>query len=113
MTFEENGKEQTFIVSSQLYGEKWKSPMPRFAANLGYNPLEPLKPTTVDPSQSAIYASNKSKGAMPRDEHLVAEVPAAQFDWNSAGLVNPLDGKPDIFVAFVNFVDHFEFIVKF
>lgn len=24
---------------------------------------------------------------------LIPDVPAAQFDWNSSGLINPLDGK--------------------
>lgn len=28
----------------QIYGPRWKENVPRFAANLGYSPLEPSKP---------------------------------------------------------------------
>lgn len=52
--------------------------MPRFAANLGFSPLEPIKPSGV-PGTASSNSSN--------------EIPAAQFDWNSSGLTNPLDGK--------------------
>lgn len=81
-----------------MYGEHWKSPLPRFASNLGYNALEPLKPMTVDKSQpiamhsqlgDAVTASGSESGIKLER---MPEVPAAQFDWNSAGLVNPLDG---------------------
>lgn len=53
--------------------------MPRFAANLGFSPLEPMKSDGV--LQPTASSSIKS-----------TEIPAAQFDWNSSGLVNPLDG---------------------
>lgn len=53
--------------------------MPRFAANLGFSPLEPMKPSAVSGSSSNSSATN--------------EIPAAQFDWNSSGLTNPLDGN--------------------
>lgn len=55
--------------------------MPRFAANLGCSPLEPMKPSSVS------GASNSSNSSVSN------EIPAAQFDWNSSGLTNPLDGK--------------------
>lgn len=55
--------------------------MPRFAANLGFSPLEPSKPNSVP------GASNSGNSSASN------EIPAAQFDWNSSGLTNPLDGK--------------------
>lgn len=87
-----------------MYGENWKSPLPRFAANLGYNALEPLKPVAVD--HSSVNNNNSSSIAPSKSKEFVnasstepairtdrpPEVPAVQFDWNSAGLVNPLDG---------------------
>ncbi|KAH8359038.1 hypothetical protein KR093_004086 [Drosophila rubida] len=33
-----------------LFGDKWNSSMPRFAANLSYDPLKPLKPMSATPS---------------------------------------------------------------
>lgn len=82
--------------------------MPRFAANLGYNPLEPLKPGT---SQNQInIASNKTKGTTS-NEPILAEVPAAQFDWNSSGLVNPLDGKINYFQICIHM--HFSSLFTF
>ncbi|XP_037026037.1 uncharacterized protein LOC119067263 [Bradysia coprophila] len=60
-----------------LYGGKWNSSMPRFAANLGFSPLEPMKPSNVSGPSSSV----------------TNEIPAAQFDWNSSGLTNPLDAS--------------------
>ncbi|KAG4075651.1 hypothetical protein HA402_003476 [Bradysia odoriphaga] len=60
-----------------LYGGKWNSSMPRFAANLGFSPLEPMKPSSVSGPSSSV----------------TNEIPAAQFDWNSSGLTNPLDAS--------------------
>lgn len=92
----------TFRLPFQMYGENWKSPLPRFAANLGYNALEPLKPVAVDNSSinnNNNLAPSKSKESVNTSSaeptikmERSPEVPAAQFDWNSAGLVNPLDG---------------------
>ena len=57
--------------------------MPRFAANLGGSPLQPVKSGNVaGNSQPALEADNVSD-----------EVPVAQFDWIGSGLVNPLDGN--------------------
>lgn len=67
---------------------KWNSSMPRFAANLSFDPIQPqtiLQPTKVESSKASI--SGEPVAAPSSD------VPAAQFDWSSAGLVNPLDGK--------------------
>ena len=65
--------------------------MPRFAANLSLNPIEPIKPTVSQSSTSApkeITHSILQPTKAPTDF-----VPEAEFDWNSSGLVNPLDGK--------------------
>lgn len=99
--------------------------MPRFAANLGFTPLEPLKPlsrttsfepqpittamsvantstsTTMSTMSSISHNNNKNNGNntsittndAPLGNIITGDVPAAQFDWNSSGLVNPLDGK--------------------
>lgn len=57
--------------------------VPKFAANLTSSPLEPLKPEIISPSPTS----------QPKEPNLNDEVPVAQFDWNSSGLVNPLDCK--------------------
>ncbi|XP_011503891.1 PREDICTED: aftiphilin [Ceratosolen solmsi marchali] len=67
-----------------LFGPRWNPNIPRFAANLGYSPLEPVKAFN-DIQQ--IIASNHNKTSSAVTE----EVPAAQFDWHSSGLINPLD----------------------
>lgn len=41
---------------------------------MSFNPLEPMKPEAAPGARTT-------------------EIPAAKFDWNSSGLVNPLDGK--------------------
>ncbi|XP_003426451.1 aftiphilin isoform X2 [Nasonia vitripennis] len=69
-----------------LFGPRWNPNIPRFAANLGFSPLEPVK-ASAD-SQQTTMSSNKSQSSTATEE-----VPAAQFDWNSSGLVNPLDGS--------------------
>jgi hypothetical protein len=102
----------TCISPIQLYGVKWKSNMPRFAADLSSNPLQPIKSTTpanhpptvavmkphVQSSNSKLATDFKSTTTSAATSHsnvnyLGAEVPAVHFDWNSAGLVNPLDGE--------------------
>lgn len=60
--------------------------MPRFAANLGFTPLEPTK-----------SADGSASGGV----RTATDVPAAQFDWTSSGLVNPLDGKKTSLQYFV------------
>ncbi|XP_040172517.1 mucin-5AC isoform X1 [Anopheles arabiensis] len=98
-----------------MYGPKWNSSMPRFAANLSFNPLEPLKPATA-PGAASVSAkeagsSEKSANCPPASKPAApsslsialdplqvaavgsASVPAAQFDWNSSGLVNPLEAS--------------------
>lgn len=69
-----------------LFGPRWNPNVPRFAANLGFTPLEPIKATT---DSQTIAASNSKSQSSANSE----EVPAAQFDWNSSGLVNPLEAN--------------------
>ncbi|GLV43579.1 Aftiphilin [Carabus blaptoides fortunei] len=66
-----------------LFGPRWNASMPRFAANLGFTPLEPMKsdlPPSVNYQQPTVSQPEPAP-----------EVPAAKFDWTSSGLVNPLD----------------------
>lgn len=111
-----------------LFGPKWNSSMPRFAANLSFSPLEPMKPVSSSSanssSSSTVTTSSSSTGGKqdvpsnrqhpshsqnhvafgldPLQSPLAAplvlpgNVPAAQFDWNSSGLVNPLEGVQEI-----------------
>lgn len=80
-----------------LYGEKWNNSMPRFAANLGFGPLEPLKPTKFTPDTSSSRNSKAtSSGSSEKPSMSTNDVPAVKFDWNSSGLVNPLDGVKEI-----------------
>lgn len=70
----------------------------KFAANLGSSPLEPMKilqPTlaTVNTAPTATTKATEPKSAVLS----TIDVPAAQFDWNSAGLTNPLDGNLNVF----------------
>lgn len=67
----------------QLYGTKWNTAMPRFAANLGGSPLQPVK--------SGVASENETTD--------IADVPVAQFDWTSSGLVNPLDGNLSLYLV--------------
>ncbi|XP_011163773.2 aftiphilin isoform X2 [Solenopsis invicta] len=71
-----------------LFGPRWNPNIPRFAANLGFTPLEPIKASAEPQQPSTAASASKMQGAACSDE-----VPAAQFDWNSSGLVNPLDAS--------------------
>ncbi|XP_034184711.2 aftiphilin isoform X2 [Osmia lignaria lignaria] len=70
-----------------LFGPRWNPNVPRFAANLGFTPLEPIKATT-DIQSATTSNINKTQTSTNSEE-----VPAAQFDWNSSGLVNPLEAN--------------------
>lgn len=75
--------------------------MPRYASNLSFNPLEPLKPSTTS-SINTTSSSSSSSSSISKSELSDAKIPTkiqpdvipeVEFDWNSSGLVNPLDGK--------------------
>lgn len=86
--------------------------MPRFAANLGFSPLEPMKPTSMAPN-TAPAASSVSSAATTSMAATrtgpTTDVPAVQFDWNSSGLVNPLDGMKIYFPLFFPLLQSFHF----
>lgn len=65
--------------------------MPKFAANLGSTPLEPTK----SESQANF---NQPQTTLPNIEPQInnSDIPHVDFDWNGAGLVNPLEGKSRI-----------------
>ena len=69
--------------------------MPRFAANLGFSPLEPVRATRSPPAPVSVPVT----AAAPAEQESC--VPAAQFDWNSSGLVNPLDCEYSCFIFIV------------
>ncbi|XP_053698814.1 aftiphilin [Sabethes cyaneus] len=102
-----------------LFGPKWNSSMPRFAANLSFSPLEPMKPASISygptvtvgaSSSTTVSASGANRQEIGTKYHTlgldsftqpptgpgIGSVPAVQFDWNSSGLVNPLDGVQEI-----------------
>lgn len=66
--------------------------MPRFAANLSFNPIEPMKPTSSQSSTIKSPAETKPSILQPKKAP-TETVPEAEFDWNSSGLINPLDGE--------------------
>lgn len=71
-----------------LYGSRWNASIPRFAANLGFSPLEPVKasePPLVPQPPPPPQTTSKPPSVIEE------VVPAAQFDWTSSGLTNPLD----------------------
>lgn len=70
-----------------LYGASWNPKIPRFAANMSNNPLEPLKASNNDTTDTKISQSF-SNGPMQET------VPDPEFDWKSSGLINPLDFQP-------------------
>ncbi|XP_015022646.2 probable nuclear hormone receptor HR38 isoform X1 [Drosophila mojavensis] len=52
-----------------LFGDKWNASMPRFAANLSFDPLKPLKPQAAPgPNFSLLPASNNSSAQPPLQE---------------------------------------------
>ncbi|RZF44981.1 hypothetical protein LSTR_LSTR001942 [Laodelphax striatellus] len=69
-----------------LFGPKWNAKIPRFAANLGSNPLQPVKASELSP---AIPPANNPSDLKIQNEP--ETVPDAHFDWVGSGLTNPLD----------------------
>ncbi|CAD6993545.1 unnamed protein product [Ceratitis capitata] len=89
-----------------LFGDNWNPSMPRFAANLSFNPLKPMKPQSANNTTPATYTdvdtmsyggsgSSNNANAIDSDMSSYAkptDVPDVEFDWQGAGFVNPLDG---------------------
>ncbi|KAK7870670.1 hypothetical protein R5R35_009839 [Gryllus longicercus] len=82
-----------------LFGPRWNASVPRFAANLGFSPLEPVRASgngaNAQPSSSVSSSLKEPSRIAPTESPETSgnegTVPAAQFDWTSSGLVNPLD----------------------
>ncbi|KAF5275169.1 hypothetical protein FQR65_LT04201 [Abscondita terminalis] len=69
-----------------LYGPRWNESMPRYAATLGFTPLEPVKSET--------HASNGETISSHVELVEQTEIPLAEFDWVGSGLTNPLEITP-------------------
>lgn len=67
--------------------------MPRFAANLGFSPLQPMKPAVNTGILKPTPATGAIKMGVNSGLPVTGDVPVAQFDWDSSGLVNPLHGE--------------------
>ncbi|XP_049788658.1 aftiphilin isoform X1 [Schistocerca nitens] len=75
-----------------LFGPRWNASVPRFAANLGFSPLEPVRASSISSPVSPSAKPDPQTSAVETVNSLSEDaVPAAQFDWTSSGLVNPLD----------------------
>ncbi|GJQ76377.1 hypothetical protein Trydic_g2095 [Trypoxylus dichotomus] len=72
-----------------LYGPAWNPMMPKYAANLGLTPLEPVKSTDIASTSTQFGNSNPIDASSPATAQV--DIPSAQFDWNGSGLINPLD----------------------
>ncbi|KRT83599.1 hypothetical protein AMK59_3664 [Oryctes borbonicus] len=72
-----------------LYGPAWNPMMPKYAANLGLTPLEPVKSTDLASTSAQFGNSNPIEANCPATAQ--GDIPSAQFDWNGSGLINPLD----------------------
>ncbi|KAL3286100.1 hypothetical protein HHI36_000613 [Cryptolaemus montrouzieri] len=73
-------------IRNILYGPSWNAGVPIFAANLCSTPLEPIKSEIPLP-----LTPQKIQLVQPEPPVASTEVPAVDFDWNGAGLTNPLD----------------------
>lgn len=84
-----------------LFGPKWNTVVPRFAANLGFSPLEPVRavqnqPPSEPTARTEIIQPQAEETVKATPEKGFQEmVPAAQFDWSDSGLINPLDSTKD------------------
>lgn len=70
-----------------LYGPRWNESIPRYAATLGFTPLEPVKSETHNASNGETTSSHSEVVEQ-------TEIPLAEFDWVGSGLTNPLEMTP-------------------
>lgn len=63
--------------------------MPKFAANLGVTPLQPVKSSDIIAPQTG----TTNAAELNSSSSTQIDIPSAQFDWNGSGLINPLDCK--------------------
>ncbi|KAF2897122.1 hypothetical protein ILUMI_09043 [Ignelater luminosus] len=76
-----------------LYGPRWNESMPRYAATLGFTPLEPVKSETLAQTSTESPAISASSHIPFNESVQQSDIPSAQFDWVSSGLTNPLESK--------------------
>ncbi|XP_017967796.1 AF4/FMR2 family member 4 isoform X2 [Drosophila navojoa] len=79
-----------------LFGDKWNASMPRFAANLSFDPLKPLKPQAVPGSNSSLLSvSNSSSTQLPFQglEATAAAATAATSQSQTKAQPSPADGQ--------------------
>lgn len=76
--------------------------MPRFAANLGFSPLEPMK-TSLAPTAATTLSATVQSGSGTKSTGST-DIPDVQFDWTSSGLVNPLDGMRILFYSLNRYI---------
>ncbi|XP_049817105.1 interaptin-like isoform X2 [Aethina tumida] len=70
-----------------LYGPTW-NPWIQRASTFSSSTLQPLEPLKPQQNQSAAKSEENANLN-------VTEVPTVQFDWNSSGLINPLDSTKE------------------
>ncbi|XP_001999941.2 protein split ends isoform X2 [Drosophila mojavensis] len=80
-----------------LFGDKWNASMPRFAANLSFDPLKPLKPQAAPgPNFSLLPASNNSSAQPPLqglEAAAAASAAAATSQSQTKAQPSPADGQ--------------------
>ncbi|EDW15402.1 uncharacterized protein Dmoj_GI24811, isoform A [Drosophila mojavensis] len=80
-----------------LFGDKWNASMPRFAANLSFDPLKPLKPQAAPgPNFSLLPASNSSSAQPPLqglEAAAAASAAAATSQSQTKAQPSPADGQ--------------------
>lgn len=65
-TFIKKKGNDIYYVKLKLFGPRWNPNIPRFAANLGFTPLEPIK-ATAESQQSSAASTSKTQGAACSD----------------------------------------------
>jgi hypothetical protein len=75
----------------QLFGPRWNTLVPRFAANLGFSPLEPMRasgssPTPLEPAKELPLMETTAEvgsavGEFPNCNSCQAIVFLTSFDW--------------------------------
>lgn len=78
-----------------VFQDNWNPSMPRFAANLGIAPLEPLKPVKNDVSANNPVPREleEHKSTFENKVKMIPDIPAVEFDWSKSNAGDPLDGE--------------------
>ncbi|KAG5670430.1 hypothetical protein PVAND_000695 [Polypedilum vanderplanki] len=80
-----------------LFGPKWNSAsssnVPRFASDLSFNPLQPQKSSSIVTVSDKQNVKDVETSKQLQQQSQPDIIPEVEFDWNGAGLKNPLDAK--------------------